>query len=169
MSWPVVPAGSRRLSRFRSPAVNPLAPVPSTAVRNGPPVRWVSTRVLAGGRRGVVAAAGRGVDQERRDVDRLRQLDRRPSAGPLRVSGLALSGFHADQAVPCDWSNALSTPQPNGSPVSSLTTEHGAAAERGPVAVRRDVVRRRGVPGDHDVAPRPPRHSRPDGKNASFG
>ena len=28
----------------------------------------------------------------------------------------------ADHAVPCDWSKASSTPQPNGSPESSLTT-----------------------------------------------
>jgi hypothetical protein len=35
--------------------------------------------------------------------------------------GSSLSGLYADQVVPCDWSNAASTPQPAEAPVSSVT------------------------------------------------
>ena len=37
------------------------------------------------------------------------------------LPGSSLVGLNADQVVPCDWSRAWSTPQPNGPPVSSLT------------------------------------------------
>ena len=56
-------------------------------------------------------------------------VTRRGAVGrPGRVPGL--SGLNEDQADDCDWSKALSTPQPKAPPVLSLTSPTFGAGGR---------------------------------------
>ena len=135
--------------------MNPLAPVPSTAVRNVVPSAEVSTvysRVLAEASSPQPAV---GSIRNARDVDRRCGSSIVTRRRARRVAGgSGLSGLNEDQAVPCDWSNALSTPQPNGGAGVVADLRDVGAAGSGPpsrASCAMSRVRRR-VRGDRDVA-----------------